>query len=87
MTPVMLARLQAASDYVMAQMAQGTEAKAIIAGLVADHRAFYRRGDPNQLRVAGVSASCTTSEDTGLLAYWQRSATVRIAMEASNGKA
>lgn len=85
MTPVMLARLRAASEYVMAELANKTSAQDIIAGLVANHRAFYRRGDPNTLRVAGVTATCTSSADKGLLGYWQRSATVRIATEATNG--
>ncbi|WP_300113381.1 hypothetical protein [Sphingobium sp.] len=85
MTPVMLARLQAASDYVMAETSKKTPPRDIITGLVANHRAFYRRGDPNTLRVAGITATCTTSEDKGLLAYWQRNATVRIVTEASNG--
>lgn len=85
MTPVMLARLRAASEYVMAELANKTPARDIIAALVANHRAFYRRGDPNTLRVAGVTATCTSSADTALLAYWQRSATIRIATEGGNG--
>jgi hypothetical protein len=87
MTPVMFARLQAASDFVLAELAKKTSPKDIIAGLIADHRAFYRRGDPNTLRVAGVTATCTTSEDQGLLRYWQRSATVKITTENADGHA
>lgn len=85
MTPVMLARLVAASDYVLAELGKETPAADIIAGLVADHRAFYRRGDPNILRVAGITASCTTSPDRALLNYWKNNATVKIAMERVNG--
>lgn len=85
MTPVMRARLQAASDFVLAELTKATEPADIIVALVANHRAFYRRGDPNILRVAGVTASCTSSADKALLGYWQKNATVRIAMENANG--
>lgn len=85
MTPVMRARLQAASDFVLAELGRKTPAADIIFALVADHRAFFRRGDPNILRVAGVTASCTTSADKALLGYWQKNATIRIAMENANG--
>jgi hypothetical protein len=86
MTPVMLARLQAASDYVLTELTKKTPAPDIIAGLVADHRAFYRRGDPNTLRVAGVTASSTSSADKGLLDRWKGNATVKIATENSNAR-
>ncbi|MFY9350085.1 MAG: hypothetical protein WBL20_14380 [Sphingobium sp.] len=87
MTPVMLARLQSASDYVLAELGSKTPAADIIAGLVANHRAFYRRGDPNILRVAGVTASCSWSADTGLLDRWKGNATVRIATENAHARA
>lgn len=85
MTPVMLSRLQAASDFVLEQLQRKAPAADIIAALVADHRAFYRRGDPNVLRVAGVTASCTSSADKGLLDRWKGNATVKIAMERADG--
>lgn len=85
MTPVMLARLQAASDYVLAEVAKKAPAAEIIAGLVAHHRAFFRRGNTHELRVASVSASCTWSDGDGLLDAWRRNATVRIATEATHG--
>lgn len=85
MTPVMRTRLEAASAFVLYEIRKGTHPADIIAGLVADHRAFYRRGDPNVLRCAGVTASCTTSADTALLGYWKGNASVRIAMENARG--
>lgn len=85
MTPVMRARLQAASDFVLADLGRKTPAADIIVALVADHRAFFRRGDPNILRVAGVTASCTSSADKGLLDAWRRNATAKIMIENANG--
>lgn len=85
MTPVMLARLQGASDFVLAELGKATPAADIIAGLVADHRAHFRRGDPSTLRVAGVTASCTHSDGAFLLKRWQEKATVKIMAEKADG--
>lgn len=85
MTPVMLARLQAASDIVLDELRKKTPAKYIIDALVKDHRAFYRRGNTNELRVAGVTATCTYSPDDVLLDRWKRNATIKIAMETARG--
>ena len=82
MTPTMFARLKAASAYVMAEVNKNTIASEILAGLVAQHHATYRVNcDPYLLRCAGVTATCTSSRDEGLLNAWRRLATVKIAME------
>ncbi|PHP19541.1 hypothetical protein CG471_11825 [Sphingobium sp. IP1] len=85
MTPVMLARLCAASDFVLDEIRKATPAEEIIAALVADHRATFRRGDPTVLRVAGVSASCTHDAGSYLLDRWRANAVNKIVMEKANG--
>lgn len=87
MTPVMRARLEAASDYVLTERRNGVPAGQIIAGLVDQYRATFRRGDPNILRCAGVTASCTHSDGQALVDRWSGNATVRIAMENQHGEA
>lgn len=84
MTPVMRARLLAASEFVLAELGKKTSAADIISGL-DNHRAHYRRGDPNILRVAGVAVSCTSSADVGLLGYWRKAAMSRIMAEKADG--
>lgn len=85
MTPVMYARLKAAEDFAMRAITGGHGAKDIIAALVADHRAYFRRGDPNILRVAGVTASCSYSDGDVLLSRWCGSATKLLLVEAVHG--
>jgi len=85
MTPVMLARLSAASDFVLDEIRKGTAAEEIISALVADHRAFFRRGDPTVLRVATVTASCTHDAGSYLLDRWRANAVNKIVMEKANG--
>ncbi len=85
MTPVMRARLQSAVDYVLAAVSAGTGAKEIIGVLVADHRAFYRTGNTNELRVAGVTATCTWAGTDVLLDRWRGNAVTRLITAAANG--
>lgn len=87
MTPVMRARLEAASHYVLTALREGKSADAIIAGLVDQYRATFRRGDPHILRCAGVTASCMHSDGDALVKRWSGNATVRIAMENQHGEA
>lgn len=82
MTPAALERLQAASDFVLAELGKGTAAVDIIAALQRDHNATLAlRPAGNVLRVAGVSGTCTWSRDKGLLDSWRKNATVRIVRE------
>lgn len=80
MTPTMLARLKAATDYVMAEISKKTDDAEILAGLVRDHAATYRSG-AGTLRCAGVTASCTWSSTSGLLNAWRKNATIKLPME------
>ena len=82
MTPSMLARLKAATAYVMAEVNKNTVAAEILAGLVKDHKAVIRnQASTNSIRCAGSSASCTWSRDEGLLNAWRKNATIKLAME------
>lgn len=82
MSPAMRARLDAASAYVMAEVGKNTKGIDIINGLVEHHGATYRTDrDPYLLRCAGVTSTCTTSRDEGLLSAWRRLATVKIMAE------
>lgn len=77
----MFARLQKASDFVLSRAAAQMAPADIIASLVADHSASVKlRPTGNTLRCAGVTASCTWSEDKGLLDAWRKNATVKIAV-------
>lgn len=87
MTPVMRARLEAASHHVLTALREGAPADRIIADLVERYRATFRRGDPNILRCAGVAASCTYSHGTALVERWSDNARRSIAMENLHGEA
>jgi hypothetical protein len=79
MTPAARARLQAASDFLLAEQQAQRAADWIIAGLVGQHGASFRTGaDTNRLSCAGVAATCTWSSSDGLLAAWRRLATLRL---------
>ncbi|SCW55990.1 hypothetical protein SAMN02927924_01351 [Sphingobium faniae] len=82
MTPTMRARLQDAMAFVLEEIRNGSDAADIIAALVGNHRAHFRRGDPNTLRVAGITASCSYSAGAVLLDRWRGNATVKL-MEAA----
>jgi len=84
MTPVMYARLRAALDFVLEAAGKKADAKEAIATLVSDHRAFFRRGNTNELRVAGVTATCTHSEGDALLAAWRSNAIKHLLREGRN---
>lgn len=72
-------RLQAAADYDARMRAALATPAAIISGLVENHGATYtKRPSTNTLRCAGVTATCTWSEDAGLLQAWRKNATVRL---------
>lgn len=80
-------RIQAAADTIGEARRAGTAPAAIIDTLRRNHAAAYRVGaSTNTLRVAGITASCTWSKDTGLLDAWSRLATVRL-MQMNAGDA
>ena len=82
MTPPLFARLQKASDYVLSRAAADVSPAAILAGLKADHAATVRlSASGNTIRCAGVTASCTWSEDKGLLQAWRKNATLKLMQE------
>jgi len=82
MSPAMLARLQAATAWAMAEVNKNTKDIDIINGLVKHHAATYRTGaSTNSLRCAGVSATCTWSKDKGLFKAWRKNATLKIMAE------
>lgn len=85
MTPKQLERLNAAFDFLLAGRRSGVTASEIIAGLVAVHGATFHkhRSNTNQLRCAGVTATCTWSYEEGLLSAWKNNALVRIMREAA----
>lgn len=77
--PSLRDRLQAAADVAAIAGKSDSDAEATIKELVREHGATYHcRPTGNTLRVCGVTASCTWSEKSGLLAAWRRNATLRL---------
>ena len=82
MSPKQLEKLNAAFDFVAKARGEKVDAGAIIAGLVGTFGATHVcRPSTNTLRCAGVSGTCTWSEDNGLLNAWKNNALVRIMRE------
>lgn len=80
-------RLQAAADYV-GNHKRSHSAEMIIAGLVAQHSATFRRSPTtNTLRVAGCQATCTWSDTDGLLDAWRGRATLKLMQLAGTSSA
>jgi hypothetical protein len=72
-------RLQAAADFAGERKREGANAATIIAELIAQHGATLKRHPrANTLRVAGTAASCTWSEDEGLLDAWTKLAFIHL---------
>lgn len=72
-------RLQVVADYVGGAVGCGRAPASIITYLVDRFGATYtKRPSTNTLRCAGVTATCTWSEDAGLLQAWRKNATVRL---------
>ena len=84
MSPKALKTLQEAADYVAGENRKGTASELIILAMIKHFGA--KRWDSgytgHKLRCGTVTASCTTSRDRGLLAAWNRNATIRLAREA-----
>jgi len=81
-TPAAIGKLQAVADFVADERRKGTPAAEIISALQVLHKASYvLRPWTNTLRVAGVTGSCTWSNDDGLLDSWRRNAARRLARE------
>jgi hypothetical protein len=75
-------RLQAAADFVAAELRNGAQPMGIIGGLMRDHGASYSTASStNTLRCAGVAGTCTWSAETGLVDSWRRNAIARLARE------
>jgi len=78
----MLARLQAAAKAVGDALTVKQTPKQVIHLLVTEHRGSLNlRAWTNTLRVAGVTATCTWSQDEGLLEAWRKNATLRLMRE------
>ncbi len=87
MKPAQRMHLHRIVEFVENALRADHPATEIIATLVAQHRATYTcRPHTNTLRVAGVTATCTWSKDTGLLDGWRRNAKLRFAREMSFGR-
>lgn len=72
-------KLQAAWNEVAARLKANDDPQAIIADLVSNYGAKFRRGDPHTLRLAGHVATCTSSLG-GLLNNWKSSAGLKLIM-------
>ena len=79
LTPAQRERLQRIADFIAEQIMAGTKSPRIIDQLVGQFGATFKPGaSTNILRAGGVAASCTWSEDQGLLDAWRRLATIRL---------
>jgi len=79
-SPAQQQRLQQIWNWVAEQRRGDHDPARIIAELVRDHGATFRRGDPHRLRAGGVVASCTWSDGSGLLHNWVSTASMRLIM-------
>lgn len=79
MSPEALDKLIIAAGAIAGMNIEGRTPAEIVADLVENHGAkLSQGGSGHQLRLAGVTGTCTWSADTGLLASWLGNATKRI---------
>jgi len=82
MTPAALQKLHLIYNFVSEQLKLGTRPAIVIDTLIRAHGATVAfTGGANTIRVGGVSGSCTSDADKGLLASWHGCAKRRLGRE------
>jgi hypothetical protein len=74
---------QAALDWLLDEVTNGTPADAILSGLIETHGAVHRRRPDSsyELRCGGIATNTTTGNQSGvLIAGWRRNAVVRLSI-------